>query len=94
MYLANNTRPGIAFAVNLLARYNVAPTMGHWNRVKDVLIYLQGTLDLGLFYKKNQDMGLIGYADARYLSDPHNNKSEAGFMFLHGGTAISWKSYK
>jgi hypothetical protein len=37
MYLANNTRPDIAFIVNLLARYSVAPTMRHWNGVKDVL---------------------------------------------------------
>jgi hypothetical protein len=53
MYLANNTRLDIAFAVNLLARYSVAPTMHHWNKVKDVLRYLQGTSDLGLFYPKN-----------------------------------------
>jgi hypothetical protein len=37
MYLANNTRPDIAFVVNLLARYSAAPTMLHWNKVKDVL---------------------------------------------------------
>jgi hypothetical protein len=29
MYLTNNTRFNIAFAVNLLARYSVAPTMRH-----------------------------------------------------------------
>jgi hypothetical protein len=29
MYLANSTRPDIAFAVNLLARYGAAPTMRH-----------------------------------------------------------------
>jgi hypothetical protein len=29
MYLVNNTRPDITFTVNLLARYNVAPTMRH-----------------------------------------------------------------
>jgi hypothetical protein len=40
MYLANNTRPDIAFAVNLLARYSASPTMRHWNGVKDVLRYL------------------------------------------------------
>jgi hypothetical protein len=53
MYLANNTRPDITFAVNLLARYSAAPFMRHWNEVKDVLRYLQGTSDLGLFYPKN-----------------------------------------
>jgi hypothetical protein len=40
MYLANNTRLNIAFAVNLHARYSVAPTMHHWNGVKDVLRYI------------------------------------------------------
>ena len=29
IYLANNTRPDIAFSVNLLARYSIAPTKGH-----------------------------------------------------------------
>jgi hypothetical protein len=37
MYPANNTRPDIAFVVNLLARYSAAPTMHHWNGMKDVL---------------------------------------------------------
>jgi hypothetical protein len=40
MYLANNTRPDIAFIVNLLARYSVAPTIRHCNGVKHVLRYL------------------------------------------------------
>jgi hypothetical protein len=31
MHLTNNTRLDIIFAVNLLARYSVAPTMCHWN---------------------------------------------------------------
>jgi hypothetical protein len=89
MYLANNTKPDITFAVNLLARYSAAPTICHWHGVKDVLHYLQGTPDLGIFYPKNQDLSLIGYVDAGYLSDPHNGKSHTGFVFLHGGTTIS-----
>jgi hypothetical protein len=75
MYLANNTRPDIAFAVNLLARYSATPTMHHWNGVKVVLRYLWGTPNLGLFYSKNQNLSLIGYVDAGYLSDSHNGKS-------------------
>jgi hypothetical protein len=37
MYHVNNTRLDIAFAVNCLARYNVAPTMHHWNGIKNIL---------------------------------------------------------
>jgi hypothetical protein len=94
IYLTNNTKPYITFAINLIARYSAAPTMRYWNGVKDVLRYLQGTLDLSLFYPKNQDLSLIGYADAGYLSDPHNVKSQTGFMFLYGGTTISCMYYK
>jgi hypothetical protein len=82
MYFTNNTRSDIAFAVNLLARFSVAPFMHHWNELKDVLRYLRGTPDLGLFFPKNQDLSLIGYADAGYLSDPYNGKSQIGFVFL------------
>jgi hypothetical protein len=89
MYLANITRPEIAFVVNLLIRYSVAPTIRHWNGVKDILRYLWGRPDLGLFYPKNQDISLIGYVDAEYLSDPHRGKSQTGFVFLYRGTTIS-----
>jgi hypothetical protein len=76
MYLANNTRPDIAFAVNCLARYNVAPTMCHWKSIKNILRYLNGTIDLGLFFQRNQESNLIGHVDAGYLSDPQNGISQ------------------
>jgi hypothetical protein len=94
MYLANSTRPDIAFAVNLLARHSAAPTRRHWTGGKQILRYLNGTKDLGLFFRKTNDPTLIGYADAGYMSDPHNARSQTGFAFLHGGTVISWKSSK
>jgi uncharacterized membrane protein len=71
MYIANCTRRDIAFAVNLLAGYNATPTQHHWARVKNIFRYLIGTINLGLFYKINQDKTLVGYLDAGYLSDPH-----------------------
>ncbi|KAJ1263512.1 hypothetical protein BS78_09G190800 [Paspalum vaginatum] len=94
MYLANCTRHDIAFAVNLLARHSAAPTKRHWTGVKDILRYLNGTNDLRLYFEKNQDPTMIGYTDAGYLSDPHDTRSQTGFVFLHGGTANSWKSSK
>jgi hypothetical protein len=94
MYLANSTRSDIAFAVNLLARHSAASTKRHWVGVKTVLKYLNGTRDPGLFYSRNQDSILLGYTNAGYLSDPHNDRSQTGFVFLQGGTTISWKSSK
>jgi hypothetical protein len=61
MYLVSNTRPDIAFAVNLLARYSASPTKHHWTGIKNVLRYLHGTVDLGLFYGRNQDPSLVEY---------------------------------
>ena len=88
MYLANSTWPDIAFAVSLLARHSATPTKRHWKGVKNIMRYLNGTKDLGLFLQRKTDLSMIGYAD------PHNARSQTGFVFLHGGTAISWKSSK
>ena len=70
MYLANCTRPDIAFVINLHARYNTEPTKRHWKGIKDILHYLQESKDMKLFYRKNQDLTLVGYADAGYSLRP------------------------
>ncbi|KAM3000766.1 hypothetical protein FF2_037135 [Malus domestica] len=105
LYLAQCTRPDISFTVNLLARYNNAPTRRHWNGVKNIFRYLKGITDLGLFYTCESpsvapsydpriDSCLIGYADAGYLSDSHRACSQTGYVFIVGDTAISWRSTK
>ena len=94
LYHANCTRPDIAFATNLLARYSSAPTRRHWDGIKHLFRYLQGTVDLGLMYYRKPEFGLVGFADARYLSDPHKARSQTGYVFTIGGTAISWRSQK
>ena len=70
MYLANYTRPDIAFSVNLVARYSSAPTQRDWNSIKHILCYLQGKNDMCLFYSKESKKQLLGYVDAGYLSYP------------------------
>ena len=94
LYLVNCTRLDIAFAVNLLARFSASPTRRHWNGIKHTFWYLKGSQDLGFLYTRNQDMTLVGYSDAGYMSDPHNARSQIGYVFLYGGTAISCKSIK
>lgn len=94
MYLANNTHPDIAFAVSLLARFSSSPTRRPWNRVKHILRYLQGTIDMRLFYSNEFGSQLISYANARYLSNPHKGCSQMGYLLTYGGTTISLHSTK
>ena len=92
MYLSNCTCPDISFSVNLLARYSFAPTQRHWNGIKHILRYLQGTTDTSLFYSKESKEKLFGYANVGYLSDPHKARSQTRYVFNCNGTAISWRS--
>ena len=94
MYLANCTRPDIVFSVNLLAKYNFAPTRRLWNGIKHILCYLRGTTDMGLFYSRESKQQLLGYVDVGYLSDPHKGRSQTGYVFNCNGIAISWRSVK
>ncbi|KAM2980978.1 hypothetical protein FF2_012337 [Malus domestica] len=100
LYLTQCIRPNISFAVNLLARYNNAPTCRHRSGVKDIFHYLKGMTDLGLFYTRESssvaapygsqiDFLLVGYADVEYLSDPHMAQSQTGYVFTVGDTVIS-----
>jgi len=72
MYLANYTRPDITFVVNFLIRYSCSPTRRHWNGVKQILRYLKGIMNIGLFYPNDSKSYLIDYANEDYLLDPDN----------------------
>jgi hypothetical protein len=51
-------------------------------------------MDMGLFYPKVSKLELLGYADACYLSDPHNGISQTSYLFTSKGKTISWRSVK
>ena len=59
------------FFVNLLAKYNSAPTRRHWNGIKHILRYLCGITSMSLFYSRESMQQLLGYADAKYLLDSY-----------------------
>jgi hypothetical protein len=65
----------LLFSINILVKYSSDLTCQHWNRIKHVFRYLCGTRDMGLFYQKDKKSKLVGYADARYLLDPHKARS-------------------
>ena len=49
---------------------------------------------MGLFSPNESKSPSVGYADAGYLSDPHKERSQTGYVFTYSDTAISWRSVK
>jgi hypothetical protein len=94
-YLANTTRPDIAFTINRLASYTANPSMQHYTILKRVLRYLAGTRDYGITYRKSlrPSLPLIGFADAAFMNR-EESKSTTGIVFLSSGGAILWRSKK
>jgi len=96
-FLANSTRPNIAFAVNQLASYTANPSLQHVTALKRILQYLAGTKNFGITYSKTADNPnnniFHRFADAAFANhDDH--KSTSGYVFLAAGGAITWKSKK
>jgi Reverse transcriptase (RNA-dependent DNA polymerase) len=91
LYLATCTRPDLAHAVGLLARFMAKPRQEHWIHLKGVLRYLCKTRNRGIMYG-GKDCKVEGYCDSNYAADPDKRRSTGGFVFLLAGGAISWGS--
>jgi hypothetical protein len=102
MYLCNNSRPNIAFAVNQCARYTHHPTEKHGQYLKHIGRYLKGTRTKGLILNpnKNDILKIDCYADADFAGlwnsedeqDPHCVKSRTGFIVMIANCPVIWKS--
>ena len=63
--------------------------------IKYIFHYLQRIIDSKLFYsKETTSLGLVGYTDARYKSDPHKPRSQTDFLFCYYSITISWRFAK
>jgi len=94
-FIANATRPDIAYAVNRLVAYTANPSLQHVGALKRILRYLLGTRDHAIVYKAlpQEPDFFYGYADASY-GNADNCRSISGYVFLAGNGAITWSSRK
>ncbi|GKC13774.1 hypothetical protein Tco_1010556 [Tanacetum coccineum] len=58
------SRPDLNYVVCLCARYQAKPTEKHLQAVKQISRYLNGTINIGLWYSKDTDMSFTAYVDA------------------------------
>lgn len=94
MYLIT-TRLDLMFVVSLMSKYMESPTELHYQTTKRVLCYVNGTTDLGMFYKektrnKKEAKGeLMGFSDSDYAGDLDDRKSTYEYVFMLTSTDVS-----
>ncbi|GJR69154.1 retrovirus-related pol polyprotein from transposon TNT 1-94 [Tanacetum coccineum] len=91
MYLTAS-RPDLVFAVCMCARYQSKPTKKHLEAVKRVFRYLQGSINMGLWYPKDTAMALTAYADADHAGCQDTRRSTSGSAQFLGDKLVSWSS--
>lgn len=70
------------------------PWDNHWNAAKRVLLYIQGTKDFGLLYKKTKNFVLGVFSDADFAGSIDDRASTSGYLMNMGSAAMSWNSKK
>ncbi|GJQ70380.1 hypothetical protein Trydic_g22811 [Trypoxylus dichotomus] len=87
-YIANSTRPDIAFAVNYFNRFQSNPSEEHWDYAKRILKYLKHTKEARMILQPNNDNNLIAYADADWANDINSRKSTSGYIIKYRDSII------
>lgn len=89
-----HSRPDIAHAVGITARFQKSPRESHLVAVKRILRYLKGTIDYGLWYPYSNDFNLRVFTDADWDGNVDDQKSTTGGAFFLGGRLVLWMSKK
>lgn len=89
-----NTIPDISFAVNQISLHLGAPTTLNWQKAKQIMRYLKGTLEWGLHIKPSLDLTLVGFLDADWANSVIDRRSIGGYCVFLGESLVSWSSKK
>ncbi|CAI7872585.1 unnamed protein product [Closterium sp. NIES-53] len=94
-FAATTMRPHIAFACSKPGSGLTMRSDQHWREVDCCLAYLANTGDTALEFGGGPELlKLINYVDADDAGNKQNRTSTGGYVFVHGGAAISWSSQR
>ncbi|KAK9670382.1 hypothetical protein RND81_13G197900 [Saponaria officinalis] len=93
LYL-NLTRPDITYGVQQLSQFLSTPRVLHYNAALHLVIYLRGSVNIGLFYASDIDFILTAFCDADWGSCSFTGRSLTGYCVFLGSSLISWKTKK
>ena len=94
MYAQVCTILDIAFAVEVLGRFQSNPSLDHWRATKKVMRYLQGTKDYMFMYRRTYSFKVIGYSNSDFDGCVDSRKSTSSYIFKLTNGVVSWRSAK
>ena len=86
--------PDIMVATCFCARFQADPRDIHLVAVKQILRYLKGTPNLGIWYPREYGFNLLGYTDSDYAGSVVDRKNTSGRCQFLGSRLISCYSKK
>ena len=82
MYAQVCTRHDISFVVGVLGGFMSNLGLIHYQEVKKVFGYLQGTKDHMFTYRRTNSLDVVGYSDADFKGCVDDKKSTTGYIFV------------
>ena len=76
------TRSDIANAARPVARHSHNPCERHWKAAGKILAYLNSMRDLGITYKKGEELSLSIHTDDDYASKETDRSSISGVTVM------------
>ena len=96
LYVANNSRPDISYAVSELAKKANSPSPSDWKALKRVMRYLRGTINHGIVFgggrADNENPPIVAYVDANYAGCVETRKSRYGGLIMVNNGTVEWRS--
>ncbi|KAE8248428.1 hypothetical protein A4X03_0g6779, partial [Tilletia caries] len=92
LWLAQGTRPDIAFPVGYLARFMSNPSPAHFLAAKRILRYLKGTRTKGLHFTGTEKAAISGWSDSDHATDHSTRRSVSAYIFRVFGNMVTWRS--
>ena len=78
LWIANGTRPDVAFAVSQVAKFMPNLGMEHWEAVKHILRYLKGSQNVTITYNGYRNVSIAGYSSGELpLVNKFNESGES-----------------
>jgi len=90
MYLLTGTRPHLAYIISFLAQFSSCPTDEHIKGAKYVFRCVNGTRNLGQFYRYTTMNAIDVYVDADFAGRHDTRRSTSGYIVLFNNCCVSW----